>query len=114
MNLVRTIVVRGTLLALLAASGGQLWLTWEMANQLPAIVAAAGIVVAAGGLAVEIYVARWNRRFEANFCPACGYDLRATPDKCPECGHEVTGSEISFKKWLDGNALDVARTNVKS
>ena len=49
------------------------WITY--ASTLGAVVA----LVGRRGRAAE-------RRRLAGLCPACGYDLRATPGRCPECG----------------------------
>jgi hypothetical protein len=37
-------------------------------------------------LAAAVEVERLRRRKRLGLCLACGYDLRATPERCPEWG----------------------------
>ena len=51
------------------------------------------------GLVLAFRVARRAHRERASWepglrCAACGYDLRATPEKCPECGVEGTAEHV--------------------
>ena len=47
------------------------------------VLAVLGILPMASG---SVRLLRRNRRSHLSLCCACGYDLRATPDRCPECG----------------------------
>ena len=51
------------------------WFVALLAAPLPAL-----------ALASMTRVRRRATRRRAGFCPACGYDLRASPQRCPECG----------------------------
>lgn len=49
------------------------------------------LFIALANLVAGLFFRRRARRLPQHpfgHCPACGYDLRQTPDRCPECGLE--------------------------
>jgi len=74
--------------------GGFAWSSWRPASgtaylarlAVPLWSVAAATLVLPLAWSLRRTMSRARKRLNAGNCPACGYDLRATPDRCPECG----------------------------
>jgi hypothetical protein len=56
---------------------------------------------------------RRRKRLGANRCPACGYDLRASPTRCPECGTpSATGASTAGPNYAPPLASSFALLGV--
>jgi len=62
----------------------------ELAIPFPFLLLLTACYPTAGLVSRYVRNQRARRRMQACRCLACGYDLRATPDRCPECGTAVT------------------------
>jgi hypothetical protein len=96
-------VLTGMLDDVFGGRGRRFFFRWERTRQGRRLDVYAGVPLwavalvlgTASGLMLYPRTMRWRRRrrsrqFPYGRCPACGYDLRATPDRCPECGSVPT------------------------
>ena len=79
-----------------STAGGTLWsgtrslaASWWLITLLTAILP---------GIWARAMWVRWRNgyRRRRDLCHACGYDLRATPDRCPECGNARSSAGQAF------------------
>ena len=68
---------------------GQGFMTSFSSESTDGIVVPAWLAAVILGILPLVWVRRVvgdRRRSREGFCPCCGYDMRATPERCPECG----------------------------
>jgi hypothetical protein len=68
----------------------QVWRGPVLRRLLLVAAASAGLYLV-HGIIVDLRSRVRDERRARGLCPACGYDLRATPDRCPECGQVPAG-----------------------
>ena len=66
--------------------------TWTLFVPAWAVVSAFALFPSVAAFRQVRAVRRRRRRARFGCCPACGYDLRATPQRCPECGTTVNAT----------------------